>query len=159
MLSSHLNANEGALKSNGSTVPIDVGISRSKPLFRASFGSFRALNVDFCGQLRSFREDRYAIPQNLRETAYDRHWIGLSLVLFPIGQLTDPQLSHQRRVPRQNSKVTIRARQSGFDGAHTEQLPHRRHDHQFKGFGKHASYTPAFIFSAFCKASSIVPTM
>src|ERR1700752_181003 len=60
----NLNANKGALEAHASTVPVNVGGSGGKPLFCTGFRSFRSLEINFCSELSSFREDRHAIRQN-----------------------------------------------------------------------------------------------
>src|SRR5947208_11985026 len=70
-LARNLNADEGALERYAGTVPVNVGGSGGKPLLCAGLRSFRALEVNFSGQLGSFREDGHAIRQDLREAAND----------------------------------------------------------------------------------------
>src|SRR4029077_18793924 len=77
-----------------------------------------------------------------------------------IAQLSDSKLRHQRRVARQNAEFSFRARHHHLDDALAQELPLWRDDDQLDGIGKHLRYDAlAFIFSAFARASSIVPTM
>src|SRR5437763_2208665 len=74
-LARNLNADEGALERDAGTVPVNVGCSGGKPLLCAGLRSFRALKVNFSGQLGSFRKDGHAIRQELREAANDSKWL------------------------------------------------------------------------------------
>src|SRR5919108_1030678 len=69
VLAGNLNANEGTLESDAGAVPINVGVTSSKPFFGPGLCRFCALEIDFRGELGGFRKCGHAIRQDLRETA------------------------------------------------------------------------------------------
>lgn len=160
MLPRDLNANQGTLQSYGSAVPIEVRLVRGKAFLGAFFGFFGAGHIDILRALGGLCEYRNAILQHLGESANDGEALRTAGACGTVTQLADAQFGNQRRVAGQNAQSSFQARKGDLDDRLANELSLRRHNDQLDGFGKHLSpYPPAFIFSAFARTSSMVPTM
>src|SRR5271168_4333159 len=91
-LGCNLNANERSPQRNAGEVPIHVGIARSELLFRPRQGVLGALQIDFCGALRSFREYRDAAGEHFGKTLDQRDRLGFLAAGIVITKLADTQL-------------------------------------------------------------------
>jgi hypothetical protein len=156
----HPDADQGSLERGAGAIPIDIGVARGDTGACPLQSLLGALDINLFGKFRRFRKHRHSLLQNFREATNDREVHFLFAAGAAVAQFPNPELSDQRRVARQNAKFTFGARQHSLSHALAQQLALRRDDDQLDGLRKHLGvYALAFIFSAFAKASSIVPTM
>jgi hypothetical protein len=150
----HLDSDDGALERYKSAVPVDIGITGGQALFRASFCSFRARQVNLRGSLGGLREHGDAVAQNFSETLENSEDSARLRASSAISELANPQLGHQRRVPRQYAEFTLGAWHHDLHDVFAQKLPLRRDDNQLDGFRKHLWLDARLHF--FCLSEGLI---
>src|SRR6266704_1749627 len=96
----HLDAYQCALQRDAGAVPIDIWIVRCQALLGTSQRVFGALQIDFFRAFGGFRKNSDTVRKDLGKSTNDRNMPRFLTTTIVIAELADPQLCHQRRVPR-----------------------------------------------------------
>ena len=155
-LPADLNANQGPLQGCLRAQKINLSATPSDPLFRAFLCSRRARDIDVLRSFRCFREDAHLVVLHFNEAPRDGD--EEPAVALPVCDFSDFQFGKQRRVAGQNSKGPVGSGNLQFIDLLVNNRAVRRNDDEIDSPFRHL-YVPAAIFCAFCRASSIVPTM
>jgi hypothetical protein len=123
-----VNANQSALESDGSAIPINIDVAAGQALFSAGFRGFGASEVNLRSAFRSLREYSDAVTQDFGETLNDSEPSARICASAAIGQLANPELGHQWRVAWQNAESPSGTGQNRLYYAFPQQLPLWRND-------------------------------
>jgi hypothetical protein len=155
-LPADLNTNGGSLQCNQRTAVVDIVASARDPLFRPFLRSSSAGDVDLLSPFCGFGEDAYLVRLHFNEAP--GHCQEEPSLAFSITDFTDFQLGKKRRVPRQDAEVALGTRDLQFIDLLLNDSAFGSNDCELERTFRHVYFTAA-IFSAFWRASSIVPTM